>query len=308
MGKVLRISQPKTWQGYLSDFILEKQIAGCRERTIRDYQVYVEGFFQGLENLDDWEAIEKRVREYFPPGLAPATFNLKRAYLKSFFSYLVSQGALPQNPITFKARKAEGKARAIPEEILEKLLGLPDKRTFAGLRNYVLILFQLDTGIRPGEALSLLPHHFNLPAREVTIPGGIAKTKVSRTLPLSPTVAQWLKKLLSIRPREWGENAPVFCSQDGKRLFVTSWSHHLRKYSQKLGYKVTPYDLRHSFALLSLRNGMNPFALQRCLGHADLTMTKRYLALTQGDLRREHEKSSPANFLATKRVRKIERG
>jgi len=303
MGKVLKIVQPKTWKEYFSDFLLEKQIAGCRKRTLRDYRYHITRFFEGLD-LEDWEGIQERLREYFTPDLAPATFNIRRAYLKAFFEYLVKQGAIPQNPITFKKHKDEGKARAIPQEVLKKLLELPNKATYTGLRDYVLILFTLDTGIRPREALSLLPEHFNLEAREVTVPGGIAKTKASRTLPLSPLTVQWLKKLLKVRPPEWRE-APVFCSQDGKAILETSWSHRLASYSKRLGHKVTPYDLRHSFALHSLRNGMNPFALQRILGHTDLTMTKRYLALTQEDLQKEHEKTSPVNSFTTKRMRKL---
>jgi len=84
-----------------------------------------------------------------------------------------------------------------------------------------------------------------------------------------------------------------------------SFGHRLNKYSAQIGYKVTPYDLRHSFALLYLRNGGNIFALQRTMGHADLNMTKRYLALTQEDLRAEHQKSSPLNQLVEKRVRRV---
>ncbi len=151
--------------------------------------------------------------------------------------------------------------------------------------------------------MKLLPENSNLEGREVIILPGVAKTKAQRTLPLSPLTCLWLKKLLSVRP--WGENVPVFCSQDGKPLQVNSWSHILAKYSKKLGYKVTPYDLRHTFALYSLREGMNPFALQRILGHTDLTMTKRYLSLNQEDLKREHEKSSPLNLLEKKRIRGI---
>jgi len=41
------------------------------------------------------------------------------------------------------------------------------------------------------------------------------------------------------------------------------------------------------------------------MGHADLNMTKRYLALTQEDLRAEHQKSSPLNQLVEKRVRRV---
>jgi site-specific recombinase XerD len=50
---------------------------------------------------------------------------------------------------------------------------------------------------------------------------------------------------------------------------------------------------------------MNPFALQRILGHTDIAMTKRYLALTQKDLKEEHGRTSPISFFVKKRVRKI---
>jgi site-specific recombinase XerD len=41
------------------------------------------------------------------------------------------------------------------------------------------------------------------------------------------------------------------------------------------------------------------------MGHADLNMTKRYLALSGEDLKREHEGASPLNMLTQKRVKKI---
>ncbi|WP_427365673.1 tyrosine-type recombinase/integrase [Candidatus Caldatribacterium saccharofermentans] len=307
MGKVLKLAQPRGWKEHLEEFLLEKEVNGCRERTIEDYRYHLTRFFQGYEgDLEDFEALHKRCLEYLGGEIAPATYNIRRAYLSSFFNYLVSQGVLAQNPLKgMKRRKDDGKPRAIPLEVLQKLLELPDRRTFAGLRNYVLILLQIDTGIRPSEALHLLPRDFNLGGMEVTIPPGVAKTKASRTLPLSPVVVQWVRKLLSVRPREWGDEVPVFCSEWGKPLLETSWNYILRDYGRKLGYRITPYDLRHSFAILFLRNGGNVFALQRILGHTDLTMTKRYLALTQRDLREEHGKSTPLHTLVSKRVRKI---
>ena len=76
-----------------------------------------------------------------------------------------------------------------------------------------------------------------------------------------------------------------------------AWSQRLSRYGNKLGFKITAYDLRHAFALMFLRNGGQSCdrllsqavtALQRTLGHVDLTMTKRYVALTQDDLREQH--------------------
>lgn len=77
----------------------------------------------------------------------------------------------------------------------------------------------------------------------------------------------------------------------------------MARYSKKLGIRVTPYDLRHSFAIIYLRNGGNVFTLQRTMGHTDLNMTKRYLALDGDDLRNELEKSSPINSLIKRKKR-----
>lgn len=85
------------------------------------------------------------------------------------------------------------------------------------MRDYALILFALDTGIRPGEALKPLPENFNLEGREAIILPGVAKTKVQRTPSPSPSPSPtclWLKKFLSVR--SWGESVPVFCSHDEK--------------------------------------------------------------------------------------------
>ncbi|GIM30111.1 hypothetical protein CPJCM30710_27770 [Clostridium polyendosporum] len=71
----------------------------------------------------------------------------------------------------------------------------------------------------------------------------------------------------------------------------------LDKYSTILGVKIRPYDLRHAFALLYLRNGGNVFTLQKTLGHTDLSMTKRYLNLTGKDLTETHKTASPLNKL-----------
>ena len=46
--------------------------------------------------------------------------------------------------------------------------------------------------------------------------------------------------------------------------------------SNACGIKITPYQLRHSFATLYLKNGGDLFTLQKQMGHSDLRMTKRY--------------------------------
>ncbi len=57
------------------------------------------------------------------------------------------------------------------------------------------------------------------------------------------------------------------------------------------------HAFRRSFALLSLRAGMDVYSLQRLMGHADLSVLRRYLAQTEEDLRRAHERCSPVDSL-----------
>jgi site-specific recombinase XerD len=44
-----------------------------------------------------------------------------------------------------------------------------------------------------------------------------------------------------------------------------------------------------------LRNGVNIFALQRLMGHADLSMLRRYLAQTDVDIEEAHLLGSPVD-------------
>ncbi len=81
----------------------------------------------------------------------------------------------------------------------------------------------------------------------------------------------------------------------------------MRQYAKQLDKKVTPYQLRHSFATLYLRNGGNAFALKDTLGHSTMEMTKRYIKLVEQDLEGVHHIASPLNRLLPKkrRVRKV---
>ncbi|SHF69529.1 Site-specific recombinase XerD [Desulfofundulus australicus DSM 11792] len=309
MPKVVKLQKQasRTWEEVLDDFLFQKKAEGKAERTIKDYRVRLSKFFQAYPDAwGDYEALRAAVRRYFA-GLAdkaPATYNLPLEYLRAFFNWCISEGILAANPTAgLHKRKDEGRARDIPPDVLEKLLGLPNRKTYTGIRDYALILLQLDCGLRPGEALRLVPSDFNLRACQVTVSREKAKTRVSRTLTFSLTTAKAIRRLLEVRPDDWDDTVPVFANQDGQPMLVNSWSARVRKYARKVGYPLTPYSLRHSSAIMFLRGGGHVYALQRMLGHAGLTMTKRYLALTENDLAEQHAVASPVKQLLPERTR-----
>ncbi|WP_268921745.1 tyrosine-type recombinase/integrase [Metabacillus schmidteae] len=76
-------------------------------------------------------------------------------------------------------------------------------------------------------------------------------------------------------------------------------------YSKEIFLKIRPYDLRHAFAIMYLRNGGNAFSLRKVMGHENMDMTKRYLNITGQDLREVHQHASPLNNLIPKKKSRI---
>jgi site-specific recombinase XerD len=147
-----------------------------------------------------------------------------------------------------ETEKTETRIVNIDEDALGKLVSAPNLNTFAGIRDYALILLQLDTGIRPKEALTLIETDVCFNPMLVNIKAANSKTKNTRSLPISPITAQAIKKLLSFKHELWRTDL-VFCTFDGKPVDRRNWSRRLAYYSKKINTKIRPYDLRHSFAL-----------------------------------------------------------
>lgn len=298
------------WKQAVDQYLLWKKAEGRSGRTVKDYYYHITHFIKVYPDarIDDYNALKRCVVAYMAEDAKPAYYNNKLVYLKTFFTWCVNESILPDNPLkSFKRRKADSRIVDVTSQNLKKLLNIPNQKTYTGLRDYALLLLQLDTGIRPKEALSLQINDVNIRSLEVYVKAENAKTKIARTLPISPITAKALQKLIIVRPKDWGEEIPVFCTYEGRKWSVNGWYKQLSAHGKKLGIVVYPYQLRHTFALEFLRNGGNSFALQKTMGHADLNMTRRYVALADEDVKEEHIKASPVSNLIEpkKRIVKI---
>ncbi|GIO30758.1 MULTISPECIES: tyrosine-type recombinase/integrase [Paenibacillus] len=300
MKQIQRVSlkSNRPWEDLLNEFLMAKQLKGISILTYKDYVRTVNLLFKRFPNAWDsyFSLKESLIAHLSQEGIAPATFNSRLTYLRTFLKWCVENGYLKENPLKgLKKRKEGSRIVAIDIETLKKLLQMPDKNTFVGMRDYTLILLTLDTGIRPSEALSLQPNDINLISGWVRIPASAAKARASRTLNISPVTVKALKTFLKMRPRSWANKVTVFCTEGGNKLNRHVWGDRLERHSHKIGVHIRPYDLRHAFALEFIRNGATAFSLQKTLGHVDISMTKRYVALADEDLKADHRKASPLN-------------
>lgn len=310
MSRVRKVTKKVdlSWEKCLEHFLLFKKSQGLGERTLDDYQYHVNLFFKNskLSSMGNYEALRLAIMNYFAgsTNLSPATFNTRRKALKVFFNWSLDEGHIQNHPMEgIKKRKEDEKPKSVKEEALKSLLSALKPDTYVGVRDYALILLTMDTGIRPSEAFGLKVRDFNFKALEVHIPASVAKTRISRTLPLTAITVDALRKLIMARHESWKEDVTLFCTEDGSNMNRFVWDKRMSKYSQKIGFKIRPYDLRHTFAVMFLRLGGNAFSLQRTMGHTNLTMTKRYVSLTESDLHQQHELATPINCLVKKKSR-----
>lgn len=296
-------SRPKCfkWEDQLFEFLLFKQADGRAPRTLKDYEKHITRFFHSFpEAAGTYDNLRHCVFTYLSEPIAPATRNLRLTNLRSFFRWCVEQGYLPADPTQgLKKSRTVDEVRHVSMQDIQTLLAQPKKTSYTGLRDYCMMLMQLDTAIRPGEMLQLNVEDVNLKIREVYVRPAVAKTRMARTLPISPFLAQVLERFLKVRPEYWGPNVPLFASEGGRPLTAHWWTKKFKSYAKQAGVSITPYSLRHTAAIELLRGGADAFSVQKFLGHTDLRTTRRYINLTQNDLKEVHALASPLQRFIT---------
>lgn len=297
---------------YLKEqFLSFKKAQGLAERTIKEYLNTFRIFekFYKLNSINISEMIYSLLEMFSKwSSSAPATYNLPYEYLNSFFNWAVEYDYICTNPLKMtglKKKKNSNKIKNVPSEIISKLLKKLDLRTYTGLRDYCIILLTLDTGIRPCEAFGLLIENVQLNYQYIIITEENSKTRTRRILPLSFQTCEVLRKLMAIRRDTWSDY--LFLTTDGKKMSTRTWEDRMELYSTKINYKICPYDLRHTFALMYLKNGGDVFSLKVMMGHSSISTTQLYVNFSTDDIKEQHVKKSPVNNFITRstRVKKL---
>lgn len=271
----------------IDEFLFIKKAQGRSATTVRGYRKCL-CWFNRDGGIFDQSSLLKLLCSYENSH----TYNLYLTYLRSFYKWCIEEGYIERSPVrSLKNRRVPQQNRSLDEDELKELLAAMPKETFAQRRNYCLVLLMLDTGIRPGELLGLRTEDVNAKKCVVSVPPSVAKTREGRVLPVSLSVMKALSGYESTRP----DTEFYFCNESGGPLAYSTLFKYFSRFEKNLGRKVTLYSFRHTFALLSLRHGADPFWLQTMLGHRDMSMTKRYISLSGKDLRDTQRRVSPVS-------------
>ena len=194
---------------------------------------------------------------------------------------------------TVKKPKLQHKTvKGLEPEIIKTLLNVFNGRSFNDIRNKAILLMFLDTGLRLSELVGLNLSDIDIERGIIKIVGKGNKERYAR-IGVKTQKALW--NYLAHRPVE---KEYVWLGKGNCKMTADGIAQMIRNLGKRLGIRLYPHKLRHSFAISFLRNGANPFELQIALGHTTLEMTRKYTqALGFEDVFKRHMVASPVDRL-----------
>ncbi|MBI1297776.1 tyrosine-type recombinase/integrase [bacterium] len=272
-------------------FLLDCQARRLRSQSIGFYRNQLRAFLAylfplGCENLQDLTTYH--LRAYLvgleDRGLKSASVHAAARAVRAFLNFCVSEELIPESPMR-KVKMPKVDRENLPAYTVDEVNTLLDAVTTR--RDRAIILCLLDTGCRAGEFLAWNVEDVNLTAGVVRLRTGKTKTRKERAVYLGTKARRALILLLAEDGGDPGD--PVWrSSRDGERLKYEGLKQMFRRLRVDTGIQCHAHKFRRTFALWSLRSGMNIYALQRIMGHSDLTVLQRYLDLVESDLQDAH--------------------
>jgi integrase/recombinase XerD len=228
---------------------------------------------------------------------APTSVGRALSAVRSFHRFLLREGVTTRDPAAAVVRPKLPRALPHPLTVREvqAILEMPAADSPAGLRDRAWLELLYASGLRVSELTALDVDDIDLDGNAVRVLGKGGK---EREVPIGRHANEAIGAYLArsrpplASPRSRGA---LFLNARGGRLTRQSVGRLLEGYARRTGIRrrVTPHDLRHSFATHLLDGGADVRVVQELLGHASVATTQIYTLVTREHLRAVYYTSHP---------------
>ena len=292
------VSKAKTVDTTFTEYLKHQLDTGEIEKStytnsLYSYKKYIQPYIGDyIFATVDKTVINSWLTQLYQLGLAQSTIHSAYARLKKVYNYFFNNGELLRDP--FKGvkmpKKGEPKVTHLTNEQMDNVLSAVYLDYEPQDPMYVGILLAFYAGLRRGEICGLRWNDIDFYKHTITIRSAVGvsygtngdytkspKNKSSnRTFPMLPQLEQALQqRKILINPLDsWyvvGEGEEFMRPQQYNRLF----SEFVERNSlvDAYGKKIVPHGLRHNFATVGIRAGMDIASLALMMGHASRAMT-----------------------------------
>jgi len=223
--------------------------------------------------------------------------DLLKAF-KVFFRYAFEEDYTDQL-LTQKIRSVKGEKtiiRTFTEEELKQMIAYYQGHDYLTIRNKVILLMLIDTGICLSELTSLTEEQIKYDY--IIIRG---KGSKERVVPKSPQLSKWLIKFQAVRKSYFAFRIVpdnLFLSKNAKPLTNTMIDRIVKDAGRGCGVssdiRVSAHTFRHTYAQYQLKSGLDIYSLSRLLGHENISITQTYLnGMRDREILKQAQNTSP---------------
>jgi integrase/recombinase XerC len=220
-------------------------------------------------------------------GIAPRSIQRRLSAVRSFYEYLMREGAAKNNP-ALEVRAPKTKKRLPATLDADQMGRLLDFRVDDSLsaRDKAMMELFYSSGLRLSELVGLDLAAVDLADRTVRVLGKGHKTRI---VPIGrhaiDALKKWLVERAALILKKPGSGSPhsgpMFVGKAGRPLSVRAVQLRVGTWARRQGLSmhVHPHMFRHSFATHLLESSGDLRGVQELLGHADISTTQVYTHL-----------------------------
>lgn len=219
---------------------------------------------------------------------------------RSFYNYLQNINVLDSN--IFNRVKNPKVEKKLPNYLnileVEELLDHFKSNDPKDIREELIFEIIYSTGIRVSELSNLKINNIDFNSKQIKVMGKGSKERiVFYGDVLSKLLELYLTSSRPIYENIENKNDYLLINNKGDRLSVASIEKYLDDLLKRLSlsHRVTPHELRHTFATHMLDNGADLRTIQELLGHESLKTTQIYTHVSIDRLRNVYQKAHPNN-------------
>ena len=292
----------KMTTGQWLDIWTTEYLGGVKPRTVDSYKAIVKTHLKPGIGAIKLDALASHTIQSFYNGLStpsvgkeplsPKTVKNVHGILHKALQQAVANGYIRFNPTDscVLPRVVKKELQPLDEDQISAFL-----KAIKGHRYEDLFTVTIFTGMREGEALGLLWDCVDLSRGTITVNKQLQKVRGSkgeyilaptknskgRTLTIAPSVVAVLKRIRLRQLENRLQYGPIW--EDSGFVFTDELGHHLKhqtvyldfkKVMEEIGSPKTRFhDLRHSYAVASIKSGDDIKTVQENLGHATAAFT-----------------------------------
>ncbi len=257
---------------------LQKQ-RGYSELTIKSYREALREAFEYIEIADEKEQQLFNLMPYriYIAKLNAKTISKKLSAIRSFTAYLNEQGL----KISLRADESIKVAKTLPKPISHE--HIMEALAEASPQEKLVVLMLYTLGLRISELASLKVE--DISEEWIRI---IGKGNKQRDIPLLASVKKLIDEYLSTFMIK-----KFLFEKNGEKLSENSLRYMITKVFGRVALKVTPHQLRHSYASSLLNSGAPIVDVSELLGHASMATTQIYTKLGSALKQQNYNKAHP---------------